>query len=154
MTHLADPDGLHKWREDAELRRAEQQDTASHEIETLRLELRRELYRKIRELRVEMDQSVDVTTEAIGEVVGGLQKDITDRIAGVLKDIQSQSRASETELFRLVERRFAELAARLDLIAPETRARRAEETFRFAGEKKADDEVVELPNPIVLRSVN
>jgi hypothetical protein len=84
-------------------------------------------------------------------VIGTLQKEIADHVEGVVKEIRNQYRDSERELFRLVERRFAELAGRLDVIAPDTRSRGHGE-FRFASEKSSDDETtIDMPNPIAPR---
>jgi hypothetical protein len=150
----ADPDGLRKWREwhdEQEARfaeeRAREERRASGEIEILR----NELHAEIAAVRAEVDRQAEVHCEAVGEVIGTLQGEVADHVERVLKDIQSQYRGVEGELFRLVERRFGELAGRLDALAPDAKSR-AKGEFQFANERpERDDEPVELPNPLPTR---
>jgi hypothetical protein len=157
----ADPDALQKWREShdeqearfkEELAREKQhaqhtQHASWGEIETLR----KELHSEIATLRAEADQRANVYIEAVGEVIGTLQKEITAHVERVFKDTQNRYRDIERELFRSVERRFGELAGRLDALAPDARSR-AKGEFQFANERpERDDEPVELPNPLPTR---
>ena len=148
---VADPAAMNKWRawhdeQEAERARDEQHTKRFHTIKNLRDELRHE----IAAVRAEAESRADIGIEATGEALGGLRKEITDQVEAALKGVQTQYRDTERELFRLVERRFAELAGRLDALAPDARSRTKGE-FRFASEKGSDDETVDLPNPIVLR---
>jgi hypothetical protein len=151
---VADPDGPRKWREwydEQEAHFAEErvceERCARGEIETLRNELNSE----IAAVRAAVDRRADVHIEAVGEVIGMLRGEVADQVERALKDIQSQYRGVEGELFRLVERRFAELAGRLDALVPDARSRTKRE-FRFATEKSSDDETtIDMPNPIAPR---
>jgi hypothetical protein len=58
----------------------------------------------------------------------------------------------QRELFILIEKLFAELSARLDLL-PDGKPRPKD--FKFASEKRDHEPVIDLPNPLRLaRSVN
>jgi hypothetical protein len=58
----------------------------------------------------------------------------------------------ETAFWTAIERRNAELSARLDLL-PDGKPRPKD--FKFAGEKRDDEPVIDLPNPLGLgRTVN
>jgi hypothetical protein len=154
---IADDDGIRRWREagdaqtEQELQAREDRARVERRMRTdnARSDLRNSLRTEIESVRAEAEQRAEVHLEAVGEVVGTLRDEIGEELRRAVKDIETKHREMESELFRLIERRFAELAARLDLIgAPETRARK---DFRFSSEKGSDDEATPLPNPVLLR---
>jgi len=136
----ADPDGLQRWRKEAEQREAElaQAKRARQRIERSASldDLRAELQREVAALRNQIDASHECLIAATGEALGDLRGEFFAETKKAIDKIQ-------TELFGLVERRFGELMGRLDGFLPE---RPRGKDFRFAGER--DDGALDLPNPL------
>lgn len=151
--NLADPNGLDNWRAwhaEQDQQRAEAQAAMRREErrETKTLhnaQLRTELHDAITELRADMEYANDVHTDAVGGALGELRGEVRDHIETVLKEIRTEYRSLESQLFQLVERKFGELAGRLDAAGVPDRSRAKADSFRFAGEKSNDDD--DLPNP-------
>ena len=131
-----------RWIDDAE--RAEKERAAA-KCETRRLDptivdqLRAELQREITALRSEMTQQGNLMLEAAGQALGEISNKILDRVEGTVNKLESDLR-----------RQFGEAMGRIDAIAPDARSRSKD--FKFAGERDADSDPVDLPNP--LRRVN
>jgi hypothetical protein len=140
----ADPDGLRRWREEAEQREQEiahakrqrQRAERSARID----ELRAELHQHVADLRNELAAQHEVLIEATGQALG----QITDKIA---TDLEASISKVQTELFGAIERRFGELMGRLDGFLPE---RPRPKDFKFAGERDGDGPL-DLPNPLASR---
>ena len=90
------------------------------------------------ELRAEMDQRREVQVEAFGQALGEYSNEVVDHVDAAIKRL-------ETAVWTALERRFAEVSARLDLL-PDGKPR-ARSEFKFANERD-DDEITELPNPL------
>ena len=101
--------------------------------------LRAELQREIAALRSEMTQQGNLMLEAAGQALGEISNKILDRVEGTVNKLESDLR-----------RQFGEAMGRIDAIAPDARSRSKD--FKFAGERDADSDPVDLPNP--LRRVN
>jgi hypothetical protein len=143
---------LDKWRWDniraadkraAERRAEERVQQQQQEKQTIVEQLRAEMAA----LRAEMYELHEVMIEATGEAVGQHGDKIVDCAEQFVKD-------NQRELFTLVEKRFAELQARLDGVLPEARAR--SRNFKFASEQSDGDtgDIIDLPNPLgIVRKV-
>jgi DNA repair exonuclease SbcCD ATPase subunit len=149
---LADPQGLQRWREDAERRerefkqarrgeRREQQEINSvREVALLRAEVE-SLRSELAQVRGEIDHRHDVAIEACGQALGEIRMQVNDQMQTAVRDIHNQ-------LLGLIERRHAEVMGRIDAITPD-RLRANKTGFRFANERNEDcDTVVHLPNPL------
>jgi hypothetical protein len=101
--------------------------------------LRAELQREIATLRAEMTQQSNLMLEAAGQALGDISNKILDRVEAAVNKLEGDLR-----------RQFGEAMGRLDAIAPDARSRSKD--FKFAGERDADSDPVDLPNP--LRRVN
>ena len=145
--NLRPDDPMVRWRRDAnraeeerraarrELRQSQEHDTVAH--------LRADMEHELRNLRVEMHQQRELVLEAAGQALGELSNKLLDRVEKTVDKIESELRI-------LTERRFGEAMGRLDAIAPDARSRSKD--FKFAGERDADSDPVDLPDP--LRRVN
>jgi hypothetical protein len=153
---LADPQGLERWREDAERRerefeherRCERREQAeldsAREVALLRAEVE-SLRNELTQVRGEVDQQHDITIEACGQALGEIRSQIIDQLETAVHNMHNQ-------LFSLVERRYAEVMGRIDAIAPD-RLRANAKGFRFANERDEDcDTAFELPNPVPPRA--
>jgi len=118
-----------------ELKREEQRAREQHSIDQLRAEVQRE----IAALRSEMTQQGNLMLEAAGQALGEISNKILDRVEGTVNKLESDLR-----------RQFGEAMGRIDAIAPDARSRSKD--FKFVGERDADSDPVDLPNP--LRRVN
>ena len=92
------------------------------------------------ELRAEMDQQREAIIEIVGTALGQYGDKIHDYVDAAMKRLESA-------FWTVIERRNAELSARLDLL-PDGKPRAKD--FRFANERdeRDDDEITELPNPL------
>jgi hypothetical protein len=106
------------------------------EVELLRIEMWCELTR----LRDEIEQQREVTSEAVGTVIGEYSDKIVDRAEKMVKEIRDMLTVS-------IERRFGELAGRIDAALPDHRARSTAREFRFSSERDDVDIVNDLPSP-------
>src|SRR5262245_26845218 len=149
LISLADPQGLERWREDAERRerefeqkrrreqRKQQEINSVREVALLRADLRNELA----QVRGEIHQQHDVVIEACGQALGEIREQIIDQMQTAVRDINNQ-------LLSLIERRHAEVMGRIDAITPD-RLRANKTGFHFANEREEDrDTVVHLPYPL------
>ena len=126
---------LDRWRMNNardEEERAQRRQQERNEVEALRVEMWGELTR----LRDEIEQQREMQIEVVGTALGEYGDKILDRAEQFTREIQR-------ELFTLVEKRFAELAGRLDAVLPDARSRSSKD-FKFANER--DDGVIDLPN--------
>jgi hypothetical protein len=95
---------------------------------------------EIAELRAEMVRQQEVHIESFGQALGEYGTRIVDHAEAMLRRLQS-------EIWGSVERRLAELQAKVD-VALDAKPRKSSE-FKFANEpRERDDEPVELPNPL------
>ena len=106
-------------------------------IEQLRGEVE-SLRGQLAELRAEMDQQREAIIEIVGTALGQYGDKIHDYVDAAMKRLESA-------FWTAIERRNAELSARLDLL-PDGKPR-ARSEFKFANERD-DDEITELPNPL------
>jgi chromosome segregation ATPase len=149
---LANPQGLERWREDAERRerefaqerrreqRKQQELNSVHEVALLRAEVEN-LRSELAQVRSEINYWHDVAIEACGQALGEIQRQVLDQMQTAVRDINNQ-------LLSLIERRHAEVMGRIDAITPD-RLRANKTGFRFANERDEDcDTVVHLPNPL------
>jgi len=130
---------LDRWRMNNardEEERAQQRQQERNEVEALRVEMGGELTR----LRDEIEQQREMQIEVVGTALGEYGDKILDRAEQFTREIQR-------ELFTLVEKRFAELAGRLDAVLPDARSR----STKFASERNESD-VIDLPNPLVRKT--
>jgi hypothetical protein len=145
---LANPQGLERWREDAERREREfkqarrreqckqQEINSVREVALLRAEVEN-LRNELTQARGEINYWHDVAIEACGQALGEIRRHVFD-----------QMQDTHNELFSLIERRHAEVMGRIDATAPD-RLRANKTGFRFANERNEDcDTVVHLPNPL------
>jgi hypothetical protein len=148
----ADP--LLRFKAEAEQREAElaaerkreareERGTESKQVALLRAE--------IEGLRHEIAHQHEVLLDVCGTALGEYGNKIFDHCEGLIQSIQR-------ELFALVERRFAELQAKIeqaraDVLAADGKPRK---DFRFANEKTTgdDDEPLELPQLSKARGLN
>jgi len=133
---------LDRWRMNNardEEERAQQRQQERNEVEALRVEMGGELTR----LRDEIEQQREMQIEVVGTALGEYGDKILDRAEQFTREIQR-------ELFTLVEKRFAELAGRLDAVLPDARSRSTKD-FKFASERNESD-VIDLPNPLVRKT--
>jgi hypothetical protein len=79
--------------------------------------------------------------EAAGQALGEISNKILDRVEGTVNKLESDLR-----------RQFGEAMGRIDAIAPDARGTARSKDFKFVGERDADSDPVDLPNP--LRRVN
>jgi hypothetical protein len=129
---LADPDGLERWREkveaqEQELRRERRTDSVA--------QLRAEIQAELTSLRAEMVAQQELQREAFGEVLGEFSASAESCTEKAIQRIQR-------EFWTALERRFAELNARLDVSSGKPCS---SEKFRSAGP------VQDLPNPLSRR---
>jgi DNA anti-recombination protein RmuC len=115
-------------------------------------ELRAELMAEIEAVRNDVAARYETLIQANGEALGLVQNEIVDYVHDAIKKI-------ENELFGLVERRFGELMGRLDAFMPGERGKDfkfagKDRSFKFASERESDDDVIDLPNPLVRRELN
>ena len=149
--NLRSDDPLTKWRCDAEHKEAlsraqhaederERRRREKRQVQDVSETLRAELAQEIADVRTEAKTRSEVTTEVVAEKLEELGSRVIDIAERLVKD-------SERELYRLVEKRFAELQAKLEVVMPEPRSREAKD-FRFASERadEAGAEVVDLPD--------
>jgi hypothetical protein len=134
----ADPDGLRKWREDAEQEFAHErrqsegeqrrvaEAAAASECASLRAELEA--------LRVELTKRRHAELTAIREVLAESIDEAIDQVVTLNKRLQM-------ELWNLVKTQLGALQARVDGVLPDTKS-----AFQVASERA--DEVSELPNPL------
>jgi hypothetical protein len=114
-------------------RESEQRD----EVEQLRVQL----WSEIGKLRNEIEQRHEASVEAAGTFVAETVDKALDKTELAARDLQR-------DLFTLVERRFAELGARLDVMSGTPAAKKA---FRFANEPAPENEPVDLPGGFLQR---
>jgi hypothetical protein len=137
----ADPDGLRKWREDAEQRKQE----FARERRQSELEQRRaaetgaasecaSVRSELQGLRVELTDRRHAELTAIREILAESIDEVVDLVVTLNKRLQ-------TELWNLVKTELGDLRARVDGVLPDTKS-----ALRVASER--DDEVSELPNPL------
>jgi hypothetical protein len=143
-----DPSPLAKWRRDNERREQEiaaerereersERRTESRQVVLLRGEIEN-LRGQLAELRTEMDQQREFSIEVFGTALGQYGDKIHDYVDAAMKRL-------ETSLWTAIERRHAEVSARLDLL-PDGKSRK---DFKFANEKSAEvdsEPTVDLPN--------
>ena len=140
---------LDKWRlcnaraeeERASKRRTEdrkrerEQEREHSEVEALRTELRQ----AVADLHSELERRDAVTVEAVGTAIGEHGNKVIDRAEQFVKGIQR-------EFLTLVEKRFAEMAAKFEAVLLDVRSRASKE-FKFAAEERAgDDKPLDLPD--------
>jgi hypothetical protein len=114
---------LHRRERRAEAAERRRQSEQHNEVE----QLRAELWNELANMRAELEQRV--SAEAVGTFVGETFDKALDKAEQAARDMQR-------DLFTLVERRFAELGARLDVMSGTPAAKKA---FRFANEPARDD---------------
>jgi hypothetical protein len=132
---LADPNGLEKWRAEAVvLEQAQQHEREMRAVD----ELRAEMCAELASIREEMIARRDLTHEAVGEFVGQLNAEAENSVAKLVKQVQR-------DLWAQIERRFAALSARLDVLAKGSSKARA---------KNAQNSPVDIPNPLSRRELN
>jgi hypothetical protein len=119
-----------RWED---LRRREQW-AAKREQDTV-AQLRAEMHGEFARLRDELEQRREVATEAVGTFVGETFDKLLDKTELAARDLQR-------DLFTLVEKRFAELGARLDVMSGTPASKKG---FRFASEPAPENEPVDLP---------
>jgi hypothetical protein len=149
---LANPQGLQRWREDAERRerefeqerrreqREQQELNSDREVALLRAEVD-SLRNELAQVRGQIDYRHDVAIEACGQALGEIRGQVIDQMQTAVSNINNQ-------LLSLIERRHAEVMGRIDAITPD-RSRANKMGFRFANERDEDcDTVVHLPNPL------
>ena len=85
----------------------------------------------------------ELQREVVGQVLGECVDESVNCTERAIQRLQS-------ELWSTIERRFAELNARLDVLVSGGKAR--SEKFRFASEESPD--VLDLPNPLPRRDVH
>lgn len=138
-------DALAKWQAEAE----QAEETTAHKqhelqsVATLAAEVVR-LNGEIARVEAEAQRIIDLTVEMIGERVG-------EMIGKAYERIDETARRTRSEIHNDVARELAELRAKVDdALGNKPRTAKA---FRFAGEA-ADDEVVDLPNPLSPRDLH
>jgi tRNA nucleotidyltransferase/poly(A) polymerase len=138
---LADPDGLDRWREDAERRdrefardrRQQQRERRADVVEVLRAEFKAE----IAALRAETIAYREVQTEAYGQALGEFNNKTMDQVEQTIKKLESM-------FWTQIERGFARLHARIDVLSDG--GSRAKE-FKFASEREGEDSSEPTPTP-------
>jgi hypothetical protein len=144
---------MDRWRLDGARRREKRaQDLKAAEREQERVQaqarqrerddveaLRAELRQTIADVRGEMRQQHEAWIEIVGTALGGYGNKI-------VKEAEDLVRSSQRDLFALVEKRFAEMAARLEAITPDAKQRESK-AFKFASESAVDDKKpIDLPD--------
>jgi hypothetical protein len=84
----------------------------------------------------------EAALEAAGETIGEYSNKVVDYTEKAFKQFQ-------TELWATIGRQYGELQGRLDAVLPDARSRSKD--FKFVGERDADSEPVDLPNPLSRR---
>jgi hypothetical protein len=140
-------DPLVKWRREAirgeEARRAAKRELRQQEEQTAVEQLRGEMQQEITNLRAEVHQLHETALEATGTALGEYGDRIVNHAEKMIKEIQNM-------LSVTIERHYGELMGRIDALMPGAPSRAKE--FKFAGERDADSDPIDLPNP--LRRVN
>ena len=117
-----------------ERRQARAQQRERDDVEAVRAELRQ----AIADVRGEMKQQHEAWIEIAGTALGGYGNKI-------MKAAEDLVRNSQHDLFALVEKRFAEMSARLEAITPDAKAR--DKALKFASESTVDDKKpIDLPD--------
>jgi uncharacterized protein with von Willebrand factor type A (vWA) domain len=139
-----DPDPVERWRADADEQDARfgqerrAQERAERRTESRHVAL---LRGEIAELRAEMVRQQEVHIESFGQALGEYGNRIVDHADAMIRRLQ-------TEIWGSVERRLAELQARVDVVLDA----KPRGSFKFANERiESDGEPVELPNPLPSR---
>jgi DNA anti-recombination protein RmuC len=136
---LSDPDGVERWRQQAEAfereRKREHARTQREQRADTVSQLRTEVQEELAALRAEMASRQDLQREAVGQVLGEFSDEAADCTERAVKRIQ-------IEFWNMSERRFAELNARLDVLSGS----------KPSSEKSRDESLVQdLPNPLPRR---
>jgi hypothetical protein len=133
---LSDPDGVEHWREQAEAdERARKRERSREQRADSVAQLRTEMQAELASLRAEMTAQQELQRESFGEVLGEYAGEAESCLEKAIKRIESL-------FWTALERRFAELNARLDVMVG---AKPRSEKLR--GEKTP----VDLPNPLASR---
>jgi hypothetical protein len=144
--NLRPDDPMVRWRRDAiqrEEERAEGRRRMQREEKRIAMhQLRAEVHQEIANLRAEMHQLHEVALEATGQTIGEYSNKVADLAERAVRQLQA-------EVSTLIERRFAEITARLDFLAG---GPSRPKDFKFTNERDADSDPIDLPNP--LRRVN
>jgi hypothetical protein len=106
-------------------------------------ELRSEMHGEIARLRSELQAQHEISTEAVGTAIGQYGE-------RVFADAEQLSREVQHDLVLLIEKRFAELLARINTIGSQTPNERKKD-FRFANEPAPENEPVDLPGGFLQR---
>jgi hypothetical protein len=128
---LHDEDGLERWREKVEadeqaLRREREREQRKDTV----AQLRTELLSEIAQLRAEMQARHELQQEAVGQCLGEYAGEAESCLDKAIKRIESA-------FWTALERRFAELNARLDVLT--------------GAKRRAQSVVQDLPNPLQSR---
>jgi gas vesicle protein len=140
----------------AEARMRERRELEERDAEVARArrqrqrEERREQYSAIDELRAELRTEIAAVQDDVAARYETLIKAAGQALGDTVSDMHDAIKKVQDELFGLVERRFGELIGRIDAIVPGEHSRSKD--FKFAGERDAGSDPVDLPNP--LRRVN
>jgi hypothetical protein len=132
---LADPDGLERWRAEAEALEREAKDRAERRESRMDVTValvRDEMRGEIDRLRAEMAAQKDLMLEAVGQCIGEYADRAEDCTERAIKRIQE-------EFWTMTARRFAELNAHIDMTVGKSRS------------EKPRGEVQDLPNPLASR---
>jgi hypothetical protein len=128
---LSDPDGLERWREkvQADEQALRRERARERRVDTV-AQLRTELLSEIASLRVEMMARHELQQEAVGQCLGEYAGEAESCLDKAIKRIESA-------FWTALERRFAELNARLDVLT--------------GAKPRAQSVVQDLPNPLQSR---
>jgi len=131
---LADPEGLDRWREAAE---ADERERRRERERAAHADTAAQLRAEIAALREEMAAQREVTHEAVGQVLGTFADEAANSTEKAIRQIQS-------EFMIALERRFAELNARVNVLM-----------LMMGDDAKPRSErtLMDLPNPFAPRRV-